>query len=79
MANLNGLQRYDLVGGYYPTMAEMKDGDYLKFGDVKELLNTTTNSAMVPCEKWSAGGFSFAESCGWKFCPVCGVSLAQHK
>lgn len=44
-----------------------------------EAQNTSTNSAMVPCERWSAGGFLFAESCGWKFCPVCGVSLAQHQ
>lgn len=65
MANLNRLQRYNLVGEYYPTMVEMKDGDYLKFEDVKELLNTTTNTGSAQCDE--------------ELCPECNGSDMSNK
>ena len=52
---MSNLTRYtidyvpDSCDGDYVQHNVSKDGEYVKFDDVKELLNSSHNSAMVPC------------------------------
>jgi len=54
-------------------------GPYVEFDDIKEFLKPSHNSAMVPCHV-SKKSMELSAGVGhWKFCPFCGVSMAQHQ
>jgi hypothetical protein len=48
-----------------------KDGEWIKYSDVKELLQTAPNITSTPCSTCGGSGMSVV----WNFCPECGRKL----
>jgi hypothetical protein len=44
------LKRYDLVGEYEPCMAELSEGDYVKYDDIRHLLRRPTTEEAEKAE-----------------------------
>jgi len=82
MANLT---RYNFAsGGEYGSagMRESSDGEYVKFADIKELLQTSPNNGSMPCrffsrEKISTGVNGRGET-HYESVPWCNCEASQH-
>ena len=77
MANL---KRYtNFVDEFGKTIVlESNNGEWVKFDDIKELLNTSTNSAMTKCSCCEDDeDINTYRDNDYKFCPYCGAALRQ--
>lgn len=72
---IDSLTRYNMVQDtcmytQYGVMEQDDDGEYVKFSDVKELLQTHTNNASTPCPAHHVGMMCAIGATQWK----CGES-----
>ena len=68
---MSNLTRYDhKSNGYndYKEMVPSNDGAWVKFDDIKELLNSSHNTPIMPCKCVNCGN----ENAVIKLCTACG-------